>query len=659
MPHHFQETLVSILFVACVLALAPLGARAQVADTLSARVEPKEVLLGEITIEESSDGASLFRGRLRLQRASLAAQASHDVVRLLDHVPGLSIRQSGPTGAAMASFRGLGVASTHIQLDGVRLVDPATGSFDLSVLPAALIQAASVSSGTSAGFTPGGVISLESPRSLPSAASFESGSFGLRHLLLQGSVSNSGAKVAAAVTRTTFDGDFPYRHPILIESAEVRREGADRLQSAFFVSAHHELRSDALVGAGPVRAGNSLTRPPVHIRFLTLGTSVERSLPVLSNAGGTGASQEDDLLLLALNVSSRLGSMPANATLSTTRTDFRYVASDLEATQVQVHEVALRGGLSRVLALRWVLAVEPSFVRSRVTTRDRRDVSEGTLRTSLDYVRNGWMTGAFLDTRLRNTRSAEGLEGESAHDTALAPGLWAGARNNSGWETRLALARVFRLPTLNERYWQPGGNVNLQPEHGYQVEWQLSYRPDSRDLQARVVVFTSRISNRIVWRPAFAGTQRRIWTPDNVARVSGRGLEAFLRWRMGQPWTLTLSASRLHQVDRSNPAAASYGHQIRFSAPWSASSEAEYRRGRSGLFASWRLTGRRYTATDESTWLPPHHVLDAGLIWHHIRAGIPLSFQVSASNLLNAAYESSPWMPMPGRAWRAALRLGQ
>lgn len=652
--YRFHEAFASLL-IASVLALAPVGASAQDVDSTAVPSASRVVVLDGITIEESANEASLFRGQLRLQRLSLAAQTSHDVIRLLDHVPGLAVTQSGSSGAALASFRGLGAASTHIQLDGIRLVDPATGSFDLSVLPASLIQAASVSSGTSAGFTPGGVIALESPERLPFAACYESGSFGLHHVLLQGSQEFRTTTVASAVTRTAFDGDFPYAHPVLIGAPNVRREGAGRSQSAFFASVRHELRSDPSLPE-QVHTGDP-SRSPIHLRLLTLGTRVERSLPVLSNAQGLAASQEDDLLLVGLNLSSTLGSMPVHATVSTTRTDFHYDSPDLEATRVQVEEVALRGGMSRVLGRRWVLAFEPTFSHSNVQTRDRRQVTERAIRTSLDFVGNGWMTGAYVDTRSRSTRPEFDSATDRKHDTALAPGAWWGLRTNRGWEMRVAAARVFRLPTLNERFWDPGGNEALQPERGHQLEWQVGYRPTTGRLHARVVVFASRISDRIVWRPAFAGTQRRIWTPDNVARVSGRGLEAYLRWRLSSPWTLTLTGSRIRQVDRSNAAAASYGHQIRFAAPWSASSEAEYRRGRGGLFASWRLTGRRFTATDESTWLPSHHVLDAGAMWRHGR--MPLSILVTASNLLHTSYESSPWMPMPGRAWRAALRLGQ
>ncbi len=208
------------------------------------------------------------------------------------------------------------------------------------------------------------------------------------------------------------------------------------------------------------------------------------------------------------------------------------------------------------------------------------------------------MMGAYVDARWRNTAVLQGigapLEGNAKErDVAMAPGAWWGIRTRWGGEMRLAVARIFRLPTLNERFWEPGGNSDLRPERGQQVEWLVAYRPSSGRLFARVVLFGSRISDRIVWRPAFAGTQRRIWTPDNVARVSGRGLEAFGRWRIAQPWTLTVSGTRLRQVDYSNKAAASYGRQLRFVAPWSATSEAEYRRGQSGLFAS--------LATDEPT----------------------------------------------------------
>lgn len=655
MNRPFHEAFASLILAALLLLLVPLKAGAQGADTVSVRVA-----LEGITVEESVDEGALFRGRMSLQRTSLAAQASHQVYRLLEHVPGLDVQRQGNSGAALASFRGLGAASTHIELDGIRLVDPATGTFDLSTIPAALVHGATVTSGASAGFTPGGVIALKSPASLPAALSLATGSFGERLMNVQGGISNSKTTLSGAATRSVEDGDFPFTHPVLLGNPRVRREGADRSQTAVFLSAQHTFRADS------ERQGVSLSErtPPVHVRFLGLGTRVDRSLPTLSNTRGAGAQQEDDLLLVGLNIATTLRSMPVQATISATRTHFFYAAPDQPASRVQLRELALRGGLSRVFKARWVVSIEPAWKRSSVASSSRWDVTEAWIRTSMDSVQDRIMMGAYVDARWRNTAVLQGigapLEGNAKErDVAMAPGAWWGIRTRWGGEMRLAVARIFRLPTLNERFWEPGGNSDLRPERGQQVEWLVAYRPSSGRLFARVVLFGSRISDRIVWRPAFAGTQRRIWTPDNVARVSGRGLEAFGRWRIAQPWTLTVSGTRLRQVDYSNKAAASYGRQLRFVAPWSATSEAEYRRGQSGLFASWRLTSRRFTSTDQSTWLPSHHVFDAGIAWHAAHERVPISFRLTASNLLDAAYESSPWMPMPGRAWHLALRLGK
>ena len=35
---------------------------------------------------------------------------------------------------------------------------------------------------------------------------------------------------------------------------------------------------------------------------------------------------------------------------------------------------------------------------------------------------------------------------------------------------RVNFSRNFRAPTLNERYWQPGGNPDLEPEESYNIE---------------------------------------------------------------------------------------------------------------------------------------------------------------------------------------------
>jgi len=630
---------ITVGILAAMLTITALPGWAQVADSV--------LVLETIMVEGQQEDEVAFPGALSMRLGMLSALAAPDAARLLDHAPSVEVGRAGTSGAALASFRGLGSASTRIEFDGIRLVDPATGSFDLSLFPPSLIGSIAVVSGAADGSIPGGRIVLGAPRAAPFQASFQRGSFGYQEMGGRVGTTRPHASASMMVSRSSFDGAFPYRHPVWPGNPVVRRRGAARSHTAALLSFQHHARP--IPDAGGQSAGGVLYRAVV------LATHVDRLLPSLSISEAQAASQQDALVLGGLHMQTQWGDMPVQATVSTTHSRFRYEHPERDSSRVALGQVALRARLDKVLSRAWTVAVEPSLAMSRTTTVASYDVHDAALRLSAGYVRRGWMLGVFLDSRHRSTRTMGSSSGENV--LAMTPGVWWSRVLIPGLQSRLAVARVLRLPTLNERYWTPGGNPELRSEQGLQAEWMLSYQPNP-SLHVRLVSFLSRMQDRIVWRPALLDPSRPIWTPDNVALVQGHGMEFYLSWSPLPSMTAMFSGTRRIQLDRSNPAAASHGHQLRFVAPWSARGTLEWSRGTLGFFATWYYSARRFTATDESTWMPSHRTLDGGLAWRPILKRVPFTVRLSGMNLLGAAYESSPWMPMPGRSWRFGVAVG-
>ena len=82
--------------------------------------------------------------------------------------------------------------------------------------------------------------------------------------------------------------------------------------------------------------------------------------------------------------------------------------------------------------------------------------------------------------------------------------------------------KVYRFPTINDLFWNPGGNFNLVPEEGYTsdigVIWNkkihkviFSFEPS---------LYSRWIDNWILWQPTGS-----FWSPMNVKKVWNRGLE--------------------------------------------------------------------------------------------------------------------------------------
>lgn len=87
---------------------------------------------------------------------------------------------------------------------------------------------------------------------------------------------------------------------------------------------------------------------------------------------------------------------------------------------------------------------------------------------------------------------------------------------------KLNAACNYRLPTLNDMYWNPYGNPDLKAEKGYGYQGGLAYRFTKSKWQLKIssTSFNNRVINLIVWTPI----SPTFWQPKNVGKVNAYGL---------------------------------------------------------------------------------------------------------------------------------------
>ncbi len=558
----------------------------------------------------------------------------------------------------MASLRGLGAASTRIELDGVRLMNPSTGSFDLSVLPPAVLSSALISGAstfTSTASAPGGTISLDSGAATTSSVTFSTGSFGSLNLNGEGNWSSSHRSITSSVATTRYEGDFPYQDPLSSTRSQIRRLDSDRQSISGFLSVRQEWPS------GPNDGESSASSHPVALQVTLLGSEVNRGIPALANAVAPGARQDDTFVLASVGLSGSFADMPINVRLSTTRSTFHYRPERTDSLRSRVAEYVWTTSASRVLGHSWIAAFDVEARHARVHNRQRTQQNEASARLSLERVVDVGSIALKMQGVRQRSEASVPVSAPTSNRThqRISPSLHLSSRSWDRLLTGFSLGTVYRLPTLNERFWEPGGSPDLEPEKGWQAEGFVAATvgPEIAPIRARLTAFMSHINDRISWRPALSGNARHIWTADNIAQVRGRGVEMVLDWEPATHWKVSSSAAVIDQRDHSNPLAASYGNRLRYTTPHTGGFEVEHNRDRWGAFIAWHHTGRRFTATDESQWLDAFSELDLGM-QARLRFGkVPIRVATSLLNVTNRSRESSPWMPMPGREWHFSITL--
>jgi len=227
------------------------------------------------------------------------------------------------------------------------------------------------------------------------------------------------------------------------------------------------------------------------------------------------------------------------------------------------------------------------------------------------------------------------------------------------------IARNYHLPTLNDLYWQPGGNPDLLPEEGFTVEGGLAYQQtfSGHLLLMELSLYRSQIDNWIIWIPSYRG----YWEPRNIRSVLSKGLEYSMQLQgYLSEFNYRLSgtygySSAVNQGDPLIWSDESYGKQLVYIPLHSGNMMAQLGWGMLFLTYQFNAYSERYTTSSNDVSrrdrLYPYFMNDisAGSTFRLKRVDLSLEFKVY--NLLNEPYHTILYRPMPGRNYQLVFKI--
>jgi vitamin B12 transporter len=598
-------------------------------------------MLPPVVIEGRQTPSTLIAGQRlwRLEASGIDAGSISTVAEVLEARTGLWVRRYGSGGMATASLRGTSATQTLLLVDGHRVADPQSGVLDLTLLPTVLLEAVDVVHGPAAALygsgAMGGVVHLYTLRptvQLGARATARLGAYGERSI---GAVLHGGKGRIAAVAaaeRSLATGDYPYPNPLPPPETR-RREGADRQMTTIFGKVHYE---------NVWRFEGTLWTTEVH-----------RSLPGPGNAPPIDAWQTDRAHRLLLRAWRALPKGRFTFGGHYQHTKLHYVNTYArQKDTTKTYMLALRGVLEQAVDDRWAIALSAEGRWERAALRGGVEGYAG----ALAWQGSGQLGRFWLYPALR----VDGYATEGRLFQALSPQL---GLNLALMTNRLHLkgqiGRMFRAPTLGERFYVPGGNPNLRPERGWALESGLLMSLSGFTVE--LSTFYTALADQIVWYPALVAPGLQLWQPINVGQVRTRGLEASLATEQIPLGPMKLQGGSFYTYtraeDRSDPRSRAYGHQLRYVPlhQFKTFLEVQWAALRIGL--QGRYTGRRYLTTDETQALKPYAIFDGYLSWEQIRRYVRLALGLSVENLADHPYEVIRFYPMPPRHLRVQLRI--
>lgn len=233
-------------------------------------------------------------------------------------------------------------------------------------------------------------------------------------------------------------------------------------------------------------------------------------------------------------------------------------------------------------------------------------------------------------------------------------------REKGGLTARASVGRSYRVPTLNERYWEGLGNPNLRPESGLNAEMGLTGRVQPSPtwlLTTDLTAYRNRIDDWTYWNPD------RNYRVENLQLVLTQGLEtaatvAYVkgRWRaggrLGYAFTKS-SQQRAYDVY----ARDIVGKQLPYVPVHNTSLTAYVEHQKVRLTVRNQLQSLRYNTFDNSQSLPGIMLTDLVAQAPFRLGSVKMQLQGQVNNLFDALVLNVKRNAMPGRNYALSVVL--
>ena len=584
---------------------------------------------------------------------------------LIQHSP-VFIKTYGPGGTASASFRGTTSSHTLVLWNGFQLNSPTLGEVDFSMIPVFFtdeisLQWGSKTSANSGGL--GGAVNISNKQKFNEGLILDLrqtyGSFNTwgSYLTVGYSAKNFIARVKAY--RNSSDNDFTYNNIATIPHQEMKQKNADFVDYGFMPEMQ-------------LRFKNSL------LTFVSWNQFSHRNYPqIMPNIfNNTKEYSDNDFSRNFLSYKYYWNSGRVEVKSSYFHEVQTYF---LESYTSNGNPVTQNHSLNKSDVFRQIIDLQQDLYKSwKLYAKiqwDNEKVTSSNYDPMPEFVEGGSTSGGkkrnilsfytavdgkiYRDLDLRMTLRNDIVDDKSVGFFPTATLTYRmpfvkGLSFNAGY------SHNYRNPTLNDLYWNPGGNENLKGENGKTVDFDINYLYENLNfnLDLRTGFYYSKVKDWIQWVP----TTYRYWMPKNVSEVMARGAEFHVKANYRYAlWNFTLSGNYVysHTTDESEYAQQydSDGKQLIYIPKHHANAFAEVRWKTWNLNYTFEFTGKRTTSMNDDDFFAydlPYYTL------HHLSLGKQLNkfrLEFRINNLTDNDYQTVLWRAMPGRSYEVYLEF--
>jgi iron complex outermembrane receptor protein len=557
--------------------------------------------------------------------------------RLLQSFTPIHIRSYGPSGIATPSFRGTGAEHTAVLWNGFNISNAMLGQFNFATMPTLAIDDIQIQHGGNGALFGSGAIggtimlnnSAQFNSGLKATTGLTVGSFGLWQPILQFSFGNTNKYIKISYQKQVAQNNYPFTNQGIVHHLTHAKTISEAISASSFwrVNKKHLLKINALW----IENNNQI--PATIQSGMSNATQYDRSVRL-----GTEWNYNNNRYAVALR-SGIFGEQMNYQNINTQLFSPNYITNWITEAELQRN---WKQRLYFTTGANYTLSTAQSIGYTNNITQHRG---------ALFYA------AQFKHKRMSITQSTR-IEHQDNTTTPLIPLLGVEYKIARGWTFAGNASRGYRLPTLNERFWTPGGNPNLLPEDSYGGDIGIGQAGHVGNFcwQIKALYFYRNINQRIIWLPSSGFP-----TAVNIRAMNTQGIETQWKaaWMVNKNWNLdyTSQLNYTHAINQTAISAndAGKGKQLIFVPRVGQQHHitATYRSIQFSGIAQY--TGMRFASTDNLEMLDDYLLMDVIIGKTVVYKKHKILLQMGAFNLTNRAYATMPDRPMPGRNYQFTI----
>jgi outer membrane cobalamin receptor len=561
--------------------------------------------------------------------------------QLLTMTTPVMVKSYGSTGSLSSiSLRGSGSNHTSVNWNGFPLNSLTLGSQDLSAVDGGLMQDVSLSYGASGSLhgsgTFGGSVELNNStdwkRKKEVSLNAELGSFGHRRFGTQVALGDEKMQYLLNAFSLQADNDFPYTDEILVNPNQHRK--------------HNEVENRAIVQ-------NFFLKLP-HAQQLEVGAWYQfkdKNLPLIMGANkAPKENQKDESFRTYLKYSKRFNQSSLVVKTAWFDDFQKYVSEELVSefkTKRLYGDVNYRYYLSNSIV--FDVGGVYQYSNADVTAYGRTiEEHSASVVAALKYSRKHWVLNASARKEYNSNENPKPL-----YSLGVRYDIFPGKLS-----FRSNLSTKFRIPTFNEKYWQPGGNPDLIPEEGWSAEagFQGGFlKKEKQELNWNLTAYHSRIKNFIQW---VYSSEIGDYTPVATDEVLARGVEMDLSFRkeLGN-WKWIARADYTYTKSTNQNGVSTNDRQLIYVPEQQGKLFLSLFYAKTWISFQHSYKGEMYYSKNDDRKLDAYWVSDIYVGQGVKLFGFDSELQFRVQNLWDKEYQVVKSYPMPGRAYYVSYNI--